>query len=689
MLKSPLLLAVTLFGSGACFSQDQASPSDTAQRLSEVIVRAYGQNRQLSQASVAVNVIGPSQLDRFSAASILPALNSTPGVRMEERSPGSYRLNVRGSTLRSPFGVRNIKIYWDGIPLTDPGGNTYLNQLGFYNFQSIEVIKGPGGSLYGAGTGGVMLINSQPSTWSQGLDLHFLGGSYGLNSLNLQGRFGADDRRNIVSYSHQGSEGYRNHTSLRRDVATWQTSLQAGEKQQITASLLYGDMYYQTPGALNLTEYKANPRAARPAAGGFPSADQVQAAIYQKTFLAGVTDRYRISENLSNTTTLYGAFSQIRNPTFRNYERRMEPHFGGRTLFEWQKQLHQAKLQVLFGGEAQKGFFNTKTFQNKNGNPDSLLTDDDINTWTWSAFAQADLRLPRDWDLTAGVSVNRFFTGITRLSVPGFIPVNRRFDNQWAPRLALSKRITRSIWIYGSLSKGFSPPTVQEILPSTSVISTDLQAEEGLDYEAGLKSSWLNQRLYIEINAFHYQLQHAIVQRKDLSNADYFANAGSTRQDGLESQASYRIFQRPDAFFTGGTVWISHTLYRFRYHDFKQGASDYSGNKLPSVAPNTVAAGLDAATRLGAYLSITYFYSDPIALNDANTSYASSYNLVGAKLGWKKSLARKTQLDLFIGVDNLFNVNYSLGNDINAAGGRYYNAAAGVTYYAGLSFHLP
>jgi iron complex outermembrane receptor protein len=64
--------------------------------------------------------------------------------------------------LRSPFGVRNVKVYFDEIPFTDAVGNTYLNQLSFYNFNSIEVIKGPGGSLYGAGTGGVILIHSQP-----------------------------------------------------------------------------------------------------------------------------------------------------------------------------------------------------------------------------------------------------------------------------------------------------------------------------------------------------------------------------------------------------------------------------------------------------------------------------------------------------------------------------------------------
>ena len=77
---------------------------------------------------------------------------------MEERSPGSYRINIRGSSLRSPFGVRNVKVYWNDIPVTDAGGNTYFNQFAWNNFSSIEVVKGPVGSMYGAGTGGLLIM---------------------------------------------------------------------------------------------------------------------------------------------------------------------------------------------------------------------------------------------------------------------------------------------------------------------------------------------------------------------------------------------------------------------------------------------------------------------------------------------------------------------------------------------------
>jgi iron complex outermembrane receptor protein len=73
-------------------------------------------------------------------------------------------------------------------------------------------------------------------------------------------------------------------------------------------------------------------------------------------------------------------------------------------------------------------------------------------------------------------------------------------------------------------------------------------------------------------------------------------------------------------------------------------------------------------------------------LNDANTDMATSYNLAGARTGWRTPLSKAILMDLFAGVDNVFDVTYSLGNDINATGGRYYNAAPGVNYYGGVSF---
>ncbi|WP_315820065.1 TonB-dependent receptor [Paraflavitalea speifideaquila] len=250
------------------------------------------------------------------------------------------------------------------------------------------------------------------------------------------------------------------------------------------------------------------------------------------------------------------------------------------------------------------------------------------------------------------------------------------------------QKIIPELLLYASIAKGFSPPTTQEVLPSTSVISIGLNAEQGVNYETGIKSSWLQQRLYVEVNAFYYRLQNAIVQRRDASNADYFVNAGSTKQQGLESQAYYQLLPSRKRFITNARLWISHTWSQFRYRDFKQGATDFSNKQLPSVAPHILTAGLDLSIRPGLYTNLTWYYSDPIALNDANTEIASSYQLMGARLGWRTRITRTLAADFFASADNLFNIRYSLGNDINAAAGRYYNAAAGANYAGVLSLNM-
>src|SRR5687768_14291731 len=159
---------------------------DSIQQLQPVTIQAYAADRTPEEVAASVGYVDAQSLQRFSNTSILPAVNIVPGVRMEERSPGSYRFSIRGSLLRSPFGVRNVKVYWNNLPFTDGGGNTYLNLIDFNAVGSMEVIKGPGGSLYGAGTGGVLLLKS-PSPLENRVELSAIVGSYGLQRYSLTG----------------------------------------------------------------------------------------------------------------------------------------------------------------------------------------------------------------------------------------------------------------------------------------------------------------------------------------------------------------------------------------------------------------------------------------------------------------------------------------------------------------------
>lgn len=671
-------------------AQDSTAIGDTSrvQLLGEVVVTGFEQYRSRILSGAIVHVVTRRESEMNNKTSLVPALNTAAGIRMEERSPGSYRLNVRGSSLRSPFGVRNIKVYWNEIPLTDPGGNTYFNQLANNNISSIEIFKGPSASLYGAGTGGVVLVHTLDNNlWRPGASVEYMTGSFGLQNVFASVQLGQKDNRSQLTYAHNQHDGYRKQSAMKRDNFSWTSSFKINGRQELRTNLLFTNLYYQTPGGLTKAEFEANPRAARPAAGGFPGAEQAKAAIYQKNLMAGIQHRYQIDSHWTNNTSLYVAYAQIKNPTVRNYEKRSEPHTGGRTTFTWQKKKTATELRLVAGGEVQYGFFNTSVFNNRQAMPDTLQTDDDIRYNVYSIFTQADLSFNDKWFITAGTSLNNTKVEFTRLNKYPVTVQARTYKQEWAPRISLLRRINASFVVLGIVSKGFSPPSMAELLPSTGVISTNLEAETGWNYELGLRHLLrFNKNNYLTTyaSAYYFALENTLVQRRDASGADFFINAGDTKQKGIEISPTFsRVFDSGH-FLDDLDINVAYTYSHYRYGSFTKDTVSFSGKTLPSVPANTFSAYIHAGAANGLYTYISYYHASRIFLNDANTASANPYSLLGWKLGWGKAVSKTFRLNLYAGADNLLDKVYSLGNDINDARGRYYNTAAGRNYYAGI-----
>ncbi len=656
-------------------------------KLDSVIVQGFVQRSPLSTIPAAVSIAGAAEWNRFSPGTAVGALNSLPGIRMEERSPGSYRIAIRGSSLRSPFGVRNMRFYYEQFPFTDPGGNTYLNLFAPAAFEQMEVLKGPAASVYGAGSGGAMLASgSQPSSNGSNFRIGFTGGSNGLIQSDVQLLTGSLENFHRVQLHHQQSKGYRDHSSVRRNYLSWQNKRTVSPGYTINSLILYSDLEYQTPGGLTQAQFNANPKQARPAGGPFPSAQDARAAIYQQSFYGGIHQQYQASRLLTLEATLYGMYNRITNPAIRNFERRSEPSFGARALIGYAVPLSIGQLKLSAGAEWQKGYYQVNVFGNRNGEQDTMQTSDALTPVNGLVFAQAQWKPSDNWEIDAGISWNNNSIRIIRESVtPNYI-FSTGHQTEWAPRLSVSRKI-QTLTVYALVARGFSPPTSSELLPSTSVINTELKAEGGWNYELGIRGRFARQRLWLDANLFYFQLKDAIVQRRDASGADFFTNAGSTRQWGFEIAARYNRRQQSDLF--SWQPWLSYTLHPFTYKDFTQLDVNYNGKKIPGIAKQSMAAGLDIKLYRRLDIHLTYQYVDPIWLNDANTAKADAYQLLGTRieygiLKWTGKKERSFSLSCFAGADNLLNQTYSLGNDINAAGGRYFNAAATRNYFAGI-----
>ena len=650
--------------------------------LAEAIVQSFERNTNKKNIAAAVTVLDKATLERFGGHSFIPAVNTVPGVKMDERSPGSYRLSIRGNLLRSTFGVRNVKVYWNGIPFTDANGTTYLNELSLQDIGKIEILKGPAGSMYGPGTGGVVLLSSHAETATGNhLSLKTTAGSYGAFSAHASYNRKTEKASTGLSITHQQSDGYREHTRMRRDVANLTGKFKISEKQLIRTNIFYSDLFYQTPGGLTFAEMIRDPKQARPAAGIFNGAVAQQAALYLKTIYASVATEFRINNKWDNSTSMYISNTAFRNPTIRNYEKKTENGLGARTVTKYVNKAFNA----VFGAEYQYGFVKARTFANKAGQSDSLQFHDEISSRQFNIFVQGDYNFGYNLFVQAGVSYNNFHYGFTRLNQANPEKQQSAFRPQVVPRVSLLKKIKNIASIYVATGKGYSPPTIDEVRASDGIFNTRLNAETGFNMEAGLKAELLRNRLSVDACVYWFSLGNTIVSRRDTSGADYFVNAGKTRQRGYEMAIQYIPVQNSNRFTRLLKVWVNYTNIHARFVDYVQGTAVYNGNRLTGTAPDVAVLGVDIITAPGLYANITGSYTAKIPLNDANTMFATDYRLLFLKTGYKARLSKKVHADFFCSVEKAFNNFYSLGNDLNAVGNRFYNPAAGQLFHAGIS----
>jgi iron complex outermembrane receptor protein len=668
------------------FSQNRTDTlkKDTARHLTELTVKGYLVEQPVLSVPASVALLSPSQLSLQPQISLVSVMNTVPGVRMEERSPGSYRLSIRGSLLRSPFGVRDIKIYYDEIPLTDAGGNTYLNAIDVNSVQGIEILKGPDGSLFGANSGGVVLISPvNRYNNSNYLSAELNGGSYGLfhESTALQNVSGNNQLN--ISQAYETYDGYRQHSYMDRDYVQAVDKITFSKADQLKFLGFYSDMGYETPGGLTLAQFNTDPKQARLATKTLPGAIQQKAGVYQKMLIGGFVNNWQINDQLKNVTSVFGSYVDFSNPFITTYNQRYESTYGLRTYFELSgKPDHAINWKANVGLEWQQTNSDINSYGNRSGFRDTSQTLDKIHTNQHFIFARYFADIYKRLHLEAALSLNYYdyeFRNIFPNNEAGF--TNRDFTPQLMPRLALSYQLTSDFIWRASVSRGYSTPTTAEIRPTDQTINTSLQAEDGWNFETGFRLRNADESMFLDASVFYYKLRNAIDPQQNANGTTYYINAGGTTQPGFELYFSDWIIRQNNIYFIRGLqINASATIDRFSF--------DRTHNQLTGVPNQVLVGNVQVKFPQHLYVFGQYSYTAKMPLNDASTAYAPAYHLIEAKAGWEYLINHKTRLAIYAGADNILNQKYSLGNDLNAVGGRYYNAAAPRNYYAGMKLML-
>jgi iron complex outermembrane receptor protein len=455
-------------------------------------------------------------------------------------------------------------------------------------------------------------------------------------------------------------------------------------KHQIQVLSWITDLYYQTPGGITLAQMQVNPKQARQPTQTLPGAIQQKTAIYNKTLFAGFKDQWKIATNINLNSFITINNTKFENPFITNYEFRNETNasIGSKMIINTKN-----SLQWISGFEWLYNHSVITDFGNKKGVPDTLLFNDQAFASQWSGYAQVQKIYEDRLHLSAGLSINQQLYQYQRVSDPLGKEQHKNTKLVPAPRVSILYDVNRSISVYGIIAYGFSPASLAELRPSDGNYYGELAPEKGWNTEVGIKGFFYHQLIQFDLAYYHFQLKDAIVRRNNTAGAEYFVNAGSTLQQGLELSVKATVIKAHPGFLTDMKVWGSQSFQPYHFMNYQQGNINYDGKMITGVPRNIFVAGIDLLflKKLQLYSSINCVSSIP--LTDANDAFANAYQLLQLKIDYPVQFKRY-QIKLFAGIDNGLNQNYSLGNDINAAGKRFYNPAAQINFFAGIHFTL-
>jgi len=647
--------------------------------LEVVTVRGFNKGEQINRQSAPIAYLSPKELDKFSPYNPVMAWNTLPGVNLEQRAVSSYRVSIRGSSIRSPFGVRDVKVYWNGLPFTEANGSTALNLLSNTQMQELEVVKGPAGSLFGAGLGGVMQISNFPSQHDSPLQIQLSAGSFNQWNAGIKGQIEAGKWKTFYAVDHQQNEGYRDHNALDRQNYQLSSRYQINDHHQVDFHLLYNDLFYEIPGGLTAEQFAEDPRQAR--SGSEPQ----NSSIDQKTVFYGIGYTSFFGENLSQSTHIAGTYTWFQNPFILDYKEDQNREVALRHQWTYDMNFEQLDWQWDAGLEWQYADNSGNNYGNVNGQKDTIRFADELNIDRKLLFLQTQIGFKK-WQLTFGLSSNLLEYRVNR-KVNAFadpFEFDRKFENELIPRAAVSYQWNPKNMTFASLSEGFSSPTLDEIRTNEGSINRNLQAERGRTYEFGHK--YYGKRVQLDATFFYSALRETITSSTNADGVALFRNAGATNQLGTEWGLNVNWYDNKVGLLHAFSTRTSYNFYEFTFSNYVEEGEDYSGNLLTGVPQHTLNQILDFAISKSINLNIHYRYVSKTPLTDDNTVFANPYHLVNINANYE--LPIKEKLNFFGGVENLFDTTYSLGNDLNAFGNRFYQPAPGRSFYVGVKWKI-
>jgi iron complex outermembrane receptor protein len=576
--------------------------------------------------------IDRGQFDNRPAFSVGDVLRDSPGISVKQgNGPRDFGISIRGSNARNGFGIRNLVIFDDGFPVTQPDGLSRSDLIDPRAYAAIDVIRGPSSALYGNyATGGALNFRTRPGGSIDGVEYGVDGGSFGyLNNYLAAGKKVGNFEGSLFASDARG-DGFIQNSWFNTQTVNFLGTLQATPDDRFTVKFINNDLSTRLPIRLSLNQYYQNPfQAGCEAAGvagcgsvslfnnGFNGARSPVTAVQaglgrndRRTIVGG-----RWEHDFDNTTTWRNQFvfddRNINQPTgttsaigdFPSYNymsdvtRRGEifgmdstSYFGGfyNTLVA-----SSDSRNVMPGGNATLGLLQSNTFS---------------DTANYGVRARQELKLNANLTAIAGVGwetthlrgINTVYNyntpNVPTATIPPPTTADRQFQNT-APELALLYRLNSEWQFRGRVATGYGTPQVGNLFvlsTGQNGNNTQLKTQKNLGYDLGF--DWTpNNLLKFSATGFYEFFRDELVTQATQAgapNASYTFNAPRSEHRGVELAADWKFY--PGWRFTAAYTYLDE-VYTEYTENIVNGATfsfNRAGNKIPGISPNELTARL-------------------------------------------------------------------------------------------------
>ncbi|CCK82341.1 TonB-dependent receptor [Desulfobacula toluolica] len=251
-----------------------------------------------------------------------------------------------------------------------------------------------------------------------------------------------------------------------------------------------------------------------------------------------------------------------------------------------------------------------------------------------SAFGQVTVPVGSRFDFTAGLryeyiqkQLNHRYTE-TRVDTGEILKQGAYdIDEDWGaflPKGVLSWKINEDAMIYASVAKGYLAGGLHAY--ETDKESAKFDEQTSIDYEIGTKTSWLDDRLFLNATLFYMDIKDMHVYSMTEFYIFVASNAGAAHSKGIEIEAKARPVKGVD--LTAQLGWIDA-----EYDDY----NNYTGNRIQRTPEYTLNLAAQYRHASGFFVRGEMQGNGKTYYDDANTDSQKSYEIFNIKAGYESS----------------------------------------------------